>query len=143
MRSQSALTGSGAGRRGSRLYGRLLSCRGGGRSGEKRAPAAPIIGAEFGLAKQRWKRSVASMAGLGWTAQVTGVSLRDRGNLWWQLSRAIASTEADASRRSFSHGNSNQRCVWCGTKRLGKIPTGNGWYGGSNINDGGRVLWVY
>ncbi|KAK8534720.1 hypothetical protein V6N13_081148 [Hibiscus sabdariffa] len=79
-----------------RNEGRLLGCRGGGRSGEKRGPAAPVIGAEFGLAKQRRKRGVVSTAGLGWTAQVTGVSLRDRDDLWRRLSSLIASTEADA-----------------------------------------------
>ncbi|KAK8534721.1 hypothetical protein V6N13_081149 [Hibiscus sabdariffa] len=98
-----------------------------------------VIGAEFGLAKQRRKRGVESMAGLGWTAQVTGVSLRDREDLRWRLSSLIASIEVDVSRRSFGNGNGDRRRFWCGTKRLSKIPTGGGWYDGGNIDNDGRV----
>ncbi|KAK8716513.1 hypothetical protein V6N13_043820 [Hibiscus sabdariffa] len=105
MRSQPTVTGSGAGRRASRPYGRLLGRQGGDRLGEKRAPTAPSHRAEFGLTKQRRKRDVASTAG------------------WLRLPG-----------RSFGNGNGDRRCVWCGAKRLGKMPTGDG-----NIDDGGRI----
>ncbi|KAK8496248.1 hypothetical protein V6N12_009286 [Hibiscus sabdariffa] len=47
--------------------------------------------------------------------------------------------EADASRRSFGNDNDDRRRVWCGAKRFGKIPIGDGWYGDGNIDGGGRV----
>ncbi|KAK8696147.1 hypothetical protein V6N13_001284 [Hibiscus sabdariffa] len=112
--SQLAVTGSGVGRRASRPYGRLLGCRGGSRSGEQRASTAPSHRGSLGSQNNVGKLGVTSTAGLGWTAQVTGVSLRDRGDLRRRLSRAIASLEADASRRSFGNGNDNRRRVWCG-----------------------------
>ncbi|KAK8596677.1 hypothetical protein V6N13_001283 [Hibiscus sabdariffa] len=115
MGSQPVVTGSGARWRTSRPYGWQLGHGGASRLREQRASAAPSHWGSLGSRNNVGKRGVASTAGLDWTAQVTGVSLRDRGDLRRrQLSRAIASTEADASRRSFGNGNSDQRRVWCG-----------------------------
>ncbi|KAK8476552.1 hypothetical protein V6N13_021008 [Hibiscus sabdariffa] len=126
MGSQPAVTGSGAGQRASRPYGRLFGCGGGSRSGEQRVSAAPSHRGSLGSRNNVDKRGLASTAGLGWMAQITRVGLRDRGDLRRRQSRVTDSPQADAWQRSYDHGNGDRRRVWCGTNSFYRISTGSG-----------------
>ncbi|KAK8533554.1 hypothetical protein V6N13_095948 [Hibiscus sabdariffa] len=94
------------------------------------------LAAEVAANQGRNERRLLPVIGAVWARKAM---LEARSDLRRRLSRAIASTEADASRRSFGNDNDDRRRVWCGAKRFGKIPIGDGWYGDGNIDGGGRV----
>ncbi|KAK8973909.1 hypothetical protein V6N11_013064 [Hibiscus sabdariffa] len=89
------------------------------------------LAAEVAANQGRNERRLLPVIGAVWARKAM---LEARSDLRRRLSRAIASTEADASRRSFGNDNDDRRRVWCGAKRFGKIPIGDG-----NIDGGGRV----
>ncbi|KAK8496249.1 hypothetical protein V6N12_009287 [Hibiscus sabdariffa] len=101
--------------------------------GELHGHMDDYLAVEVAADQGRNERRLLPVIGAVWARTTYGGGLRGR------LSRAIASTKADASRRSFGNGNDDRRRVWCGAKRFDKIPTGGGWYGGGNIDGGGRV----
>ncbi|KAK8717317.1 hypothetical protein V6N13_044589 [Hibiscus sabdariffa] len=44
-----------------------------------------------------------------------------RGDLWRRQSRTTASSQADASKKSFGHDNADRRRIWCGMNHFDRI----------------------
>ncbi|KAK8636114.1 hypothetical protein V6N13_004824 [Hibiscus sabdariffa] len=93
------------------------------------------LATEVAADRGRNERQLLPVIGAVWARETT--SKARRGVDGWSRLDGSGYREADASTRSFD--NDDRRRVWCGVKRLGKIPTGGDWYGDDNIDDGGRV----